>query len=139
MIRATEALDIGPIMLDSSALLALCLNESGADSVERAIGASTQVFMTTANLAESTSRLLRMQWTVHEVETAIRDLDIQVVRDELALALLAGELHARTRHCGLSMGDALCLAAALREAWPVFTADRAWSTLELEIPVVVIR
>jgi PIN domain nuclease of toxin-antitoxin system len=139
MISRTEPVDIGPIVLDSSAFLALCVNEPGADHVERAISASTQVFMTAVNLAESTSRLLRLQWTVDEVEAAVRDLDIEVIRDERALALLAGELHARTRSIGLSMGDALCLAAALRDAWPVFTADRVWTTLQMEIPVVVIR
>jgi PIN domain nuclease of toxin-antitoxin system len=135
----TESFAGGPILLDSSALLALCLDEPGAEVVAGAISSSPMVAMTAANIAEFTSRLLRKGWEPRAVEQFIASLEITVVREEMSLGLLAGELHGRTRHMGLSTGDALCLAAAAREGWPVLTADRAWATLDLGIPVVLIR
>ena len=128
-----------PILLDSSALLAFCLDEAGADVVADAIGDSADVRMTTANVAECTSRLLRLGWDPDQIDALFRDLEIGVVREDLALAILASELHARTRQAGLSLGDALCLAAALRDERPVLTADHAWSTLPPEFNVIVVR
>lgn len=139
MITALEPAGIGPILLDSSALLALCLHEPGGDQVERAVGASSHAYMTVTNVAESTSRLMCMGWTVPEVESAMTDLEIMVLPEDRSHGILAGELHARTRGTGLSTGDAVCLAAAVREEWPVFTSDRAWATLDLGIPVILIR
>ena len=135
----TESFAGGPILLDSSALLALCLDEPGAEVVASAISGSPMVAMTAANIAECTSRLLRKGWEPRAVERFLASLEITVVREEMALGLLAGELHARTRGTGLSTGDAVCLAAAVREEWPVFTSDRAWATLDLGIPVILIR
>lgn len=131
--------DLGPILLDSSALLALCLDEPGADAVAQAIGRSADVGMTTTNIAECTSKLLRLGWEPEAIEQFLEELEILVIREDLALGILAGELHARSRHLGISTGDAVCLAAALRDERPVLTADRAWAALELDISVVVVR
>jgi len=135
----TDRLEGSPILLDSSALLALCLDEPGADVVANAMSGSPMVAMTTANITECVSRLLRKGWDSRAVERFLGSLELAVVREELSLGLLAGELHARTRHIGLSTGDALCLAAAARDGYPVLTGDRVWATLDLGIPVVLIR
>lgn len=95
--------------------------------------------MTVANIAECTSKLLRLGWEAEQVETLLRDLEIGVIREDAGLGILAGEAHARTRDRGLSIGDALGLAAALREHRPVLTADRAWHAVPLDIPIVVVR
>jgi len=135
----TEGLGCSPILLDSSALLALCLDEPGANVVASAMQDAPMVAMTAANIAECTSRLIRKGWEPRAVERFLASMELTVVREELSLGLLAGELHARTRHIGLSTGDALCLAAAARDGCPVLTADRVWATLDLGIPVVLIR
>jgi PIN domain nuclease of toxin-antitoxin system len=54
-------------------------------------------------------------------------------------AEIAGNLIAQTRSLGLSLGDRACLALALEQNAPVYTADRAWKNLKLAIPVHVIR
>jgi len=135
----TEGLGGSPILLDSSALLALCLDEPGADDVASAMQDAPMVAMTTANIAECSSRLVQKGWEPRAVERFIASMELTVVREELSLGLLAGELHARTRQIGLSTGDALCLAAAARDGCPVLTADRMWATLDLGIQVVLIR
>lgn len=127
------------ILLDSSALLAFCLNETGADAVAEALSTAATVRMTATNVAECASKLIRMGWDPDATESMMQELEITVVQADLPLGMLAGELHARTRSRGLSTGDALCLAAALRDDQPVFTADRAWGTIGLGIEVVVIR
>ena len=101
--------------------------------------AATVVHMTATNIAECTSQLLRRGWEVETIERVFADLEITVVHEELPYGILAGELHARTGHTGLSTGDALCLAAAVRDHLAVFTADRAWDTLDLGVPIIVIR
>jgi ABC-type thiamine transport system ATPase subunit len=44
-----------------------------------------------------------------------------------------------TRPQGLSLGDRVCLATALRLSRPVLTADRLWATLDVDVSVHLIR
>jgi len=54
-------------------------------------------------------------------------------------ARLAGELIARTRPYGLSLGDRACLALAIQRKAAVYTTAAAWKNLALGIEVEVIR
>lgn len=128
----------GQVLLDSSALLAFCLDEVGSDAVARALEEAIPL-MTATNVAECVSKLVQRGWHPDEVEALLRELDVVVIAEDLALGVLAGEVHARTRAHGVSIADALCLAAALRERVPVLTADRAWGALDLGIAVEVVR
>lgn len=69
------------------------------------------------------------------------DLPIEVVDFNAAMARVAGELVAKTRAHGLSLGDRACLATALSLRAPtVLTADRIWSRLALRrVAIAVIR
>jgi len=51
----------------------------------------------------------------------------------------AGALIAQTRELGLSLGDRACLALAIAREATVYTADRAWKDLSLQIRIEVIR
>ena len=51
----------------------------------------------------------------------------------------AARLWSRTRNHGLSLADRACLALAMDKTLPVLTADRAWSELDLDIEIQVIR
>ena len=137
----------GRVLLDSSALLAFCLEEAGSDTVARALE-QTSPQMTATTVAECVSKLVQRGWHPDEVEALLQELEVTVVTEELevtvvtedlALGVLAGELHARTRAHGVSIGDALCLAAAMRDQLPVLTADRVWGALDLGIAVEVVR
>tara|TARA_R110000868_G_scaffold259743_20_gene518060 strand:+ start:2076 stop:2261 length:186 start_codon:yes stop_codon:yes gene_type:complete len=56
-----------------------------------------------------------------------------------ALAQLAGRL--RAADAGLSLGDQLCLALAVRDGAPAWTPDKAWRAVAkaAKAEVVVIR
>ena len=54
-------------------------------------------------------------------------------------ALSVARLRPLTRSQGLSLGDRYCLALAERLGVPAATTDRAWGTLELGIPIEVLR
>jgi PIN domain nuclease of toxin-antitoxin system len=50
-------------------------------------------------------------------------------------------LRAATAEAGLSLGDRFCLALALREGLPAWTADRQWRTVAeaIGVEIVLIR
>ncbi len=138
MIPTPSRYPVGRVVLDSSALLAFCFDEAGSDAVARALEEAVPR-MTATNVAECVSKLVQRGWHADEVETLLRELEVSVVAEDLSLGVIAGELHARTRPFGVSLGDALCLAAALRDRLPVLTADRAWGQLDLGIEIEVVR
>ena len=54
-------------------------------------------------------------------------------------AEIAGMLIRKTEVYGLSLGDRACLALAMTMGVPVYTADRAWSELEVGVEVRLVR
>lgn len=54
-------------------------------------------------------------------------------------ARMIARLWPRTRSVGLSLGDRACLATAHRLGLPTLTADTAWSELELDLEIQLIR
>ena len=67
------------------------------------------------------------------------DLGMEVVPVDQELGAKAGELRRGTTHVGVSLGDRICLALAMRERLPVLTADRAWAKLDIGVDVRLIR
>ena len=51
----------------------------------------------------------------------------------------AGSLIEQTRPFGLSLGDRACLALALDRKATVYTTDKAWKSLPLDLKIEVIR
>lgn len=123
-------------VLDASAVLAVVLAEPGGDRVRPVIADS---LLSAVNLVEVTTRLLDLGFPPADIDDRLQRLRFAVVPFDEDLALSAGRLRMQTRHLGLSVGDRVCLALALREGLPVLTADRAWATLDVGIEVVLIR
>src|ERR1700710_2675488 len=111
------------IVLDSSALLARLLNEPGHTLVTEAIASNAA--MSSVNLAEVMTILVREGQTPASAERALDKLPVPIHAFNQELALQAGAMFAATRKFGLSLGDRACLALAQRENLPVLTADRA--------------
>ena len=123
-------------ILDASAALAVLQDERGADVVrdwhERAL-------LTSVNASEVVVKLIRYGAAPEAAQTLVRMLGSEIVDVDANLGLQAGALYARTSHAGLSLGDRICLALALREGLPVLTADRAWASLDIGVEIRLIR
>lgn len=123
-------------VLDSSALLALLLQEPGAEEVEAWIAES---LLLTVNLTEVVDKMVARGWDRDELLTDLHDSLLGIVPLDYDLALDAAELYGQTRDRGLSLADRACLALAKAMQCAAVTADRAWSGLELGIPIHLVR
>ena len=129
-------------MLDASALLAYLGNETGADLVADAIAGGSCI--STVSLAEALSTLATRGKNPVELVTELRGrglLDGAVTVEPFTTsdATEAARLRPLTRAAGLSLADGACLALARRLAARVFTADRAWVDLGVDVHVRIIR
>ena len=124
------------IVYDSSAVLAILLDEPGA---RRAGETLDDGVLSAVNASEVVARLIDQGAKDDDARGALQGLDLAIRPFDESLAVVAGLLRRSTRRRGLSLGDRACLALALRERAPVLTADRAWTTLELDVEVELIR
>jgi PIN domain nuclease of toxin-antitoxin system len=115
------------VILDASAVLAYLLREPGGEGVAAAIDLGAG--LGTANLAEVMTRLVRDGVAVDTARGVLDDLPVMLVNLDADLALRAGEMVLASRRFGLSLGDRLCLALAIREKVAVLTADTAWAEI----------
>jgi ribonuclease VapC len=121
-------------VLDASALLALLLDEPGANRVtavldDAAVGA--------VNLAEVVSQYARRGIPEAGIRAMLDPFSVEIVPFDDALAFAAGLLVPKTRSAGLSLGDRACLALAHRLGAKAVTADRSWSRIAAEVGVEV--
>ena len=125
------------IVLDASALLAVLNQEPGAEKLTPEL-LSTAV-SGTVNLAEVHSKLVSRGLHPDDAWEAA----VSPIREAVAFtaehARLAGNLVARTRPLGLSLGDRACLALGLALKAPVYTADRSWKSVKVGVRIHVIR
>ncbi|GAA4109474.1 type II toxin-antitoxin system VapC family toxin [Aminobacter aganoensis] len=124
------------IVLDTSAVLAAMLQESGAERVHAIVDES---IVCTVNVTEIISKLADKGYDEIEVRQQYENLRLQVAPFDHHLALIAGHLRPMTRHKGLSLGDRACLALAIREGATAFTADRKWADLDVGCRIEIIR
>jgi len=123
-------------VFDTSAILAILLDEPGADVALEAIQNS---LMTTVNLTEVLTRCLDKQLSIEATEEFMASHGVQFVEFGYDLARSAAALRMATRQFGLSLGDRACLALAIREQATVMTTDRAWASLDLPCDIELIR
>lgn len=123
-------------MLDASALVALLREESGADQVERLLDGA---YVSAVNWSEVVVRHRAVDLKAEELREGIEALGVRIVAFGAEDAELTAELREPTRGRGLSLADRACLALAGRLGGTAFTADRAWTGLDVGVPVVLIR
>jgi ribonuclease VapC len=122
-------------VLDSSAVLALLLGESGADKVRLALPGA---LLSTVNFAEVISKFCERGMPADQAREAIETIGVEVIDFDVNQACIAGDLRNRTRASGLSLGDRACLALALHRKLPAITADTAWISLS-DFEIIAIR
>jgi len=113
-------------VLDSTAVLALLLAETGADRVQAALPGA---LLSAVNLAEVVTKLGERGMPAGEARAAVEAMGVEVVDFGADQACLVGELRIATRSAGLSLGDRACLALARIRNVPAITADAIWGQL----------
>jgi ribonuclease VapC len=115
-------------LLDASALLALVLNERGADRVEAMLDSAA---IHAVNFAEVVTKLLQKGVPAEEARRVAEEMALDIYEDFGALqAASCGELHASTRALGLGLGDCVCLTVAAWKGMTAVTCDRKWLDLQ---------
>jgi PIN domain nuclease of toxin-antitoxin system len=123
-------------VLDSSAILAVILNEPGSRNVVSVLEGG---LLSTVNLAEVHTRLLQRGAAADHAWNRIFSLQCEVCFFSDEEARIAAELIGKTRAYGLSLGDRACLALAIQRKATAYTTDRVWKNLSLGIEIEVIR
>lgn len=123
-------------VLDASALLAVMLDEPGAEAVEAHFEGAV---ISAVNMAEVGAKMIERGATPELIEAEIRAADITVVPFDEAQAMESARLRPATKEQGLSLGDRACLALAARTGRIVLTADRAWTEARLPLDIRLIR
>jgi len=98
-----------------------------------------RALLSTVNLAEVHERMLDRGGQAEETWSWIEGLGCEVCPLNEQQARTTAELRSITRPYGLSLGDRACLALAIDRKATVYTTDRVWKNLALDIEVQVIR
>lgn len=123
-------------VFDTSAVLALMLDEPGGDVV---IANLSGGMISAVNVVEVLSRLSEGGMNIDAADAAFGQLGLEIMNFDHTLALEAARMRLPTRSRGLSLGDRACLALALRENVPAMTADRQWDGVDVGVEIRLIR
>ena len=113
-------------VVDASAVLAFFNKEPGADRVQ-AILQSGEAVITAVNLAEVAGKFIALGMPPARAEALCSSLELPVLAVDARTAYSAAALAPLGLSLGLSLGDRVCLAAAMLEGRTALTADRAWT------------
>lgn len=124
-------------VLDTSALLAQLHGEPGANLVAAVV---SNAVISSVNWAETIQKVIAQgSMETADVRRDLESVGFRILPFTPEDAELAAELWSTTRQAGLSLGDRACLSLAHRLGLPALTADRAWTALNLDIEVRLIR
>ncbi len=110
------------MVLDSSALLAVLLGETGSDRVVAILPGAA---MSAANLAEVLTKVEQRGLDSEAAYGHVLALGVQIIPVEPLHARLAAKISRAPRSLNLSLGDRLCIALAIALGSEVLTSDRA--------------
>ncbi|MEN9873548.1 MAG: hypothetical protein RL186_445 [Pseudomonadota bacterium] len=120
-------------VIDTSALIAAILGETGADAAQAAIAGGC---MSLVNVAESIAVLIRKGVTFDDAVTLVAEAQLVWHSTTIADAYEAARL---VQTPELSLGDSFCLALAKSLNTTAVTADRIWAELNHGVAVELIR
>ncbi len=125
------------VVLDASAILAIIKGEPGTDELSPQMLAGSSA--STVNLAEVQTKLVNAGWSPAQAWEDATSPVREIISFDSKQARIAGDLALDTKHLGLSLGDRACLALGLALKAPVYTTERIWKQLKLDVNVHVIR
>lgn len=123
-------------VLDASALLAFLQDEPGGEVIEPLL---SQCLLSSVNWAEVVQKSLSRHVDIRGLREDVEALGVSITPFTPGQAEIAGALWKETRRFGLSLGDRSCLALGLHLRNTVFTTDRVWKNLPLDLDIRLIR
>jgi PIN domain nuclease of toxin-antitoxin system len=123
------------IVLDSSAILAVLLNEPERDFVLERIQGS---FATIVTDCEAIGVMVRNKADAQAEANAILELGVRIVPVSLELAIEAAAMIEKTQFFGLSLGDRLCIGLGRAMDAEILTGDRVWTRVDLGARITLI-
>ncbi|WP_375429152.1 type II toxin-antitoxin system VapC family toxin [uncultured Sphingomonas sp.] len=124
------------VVLDTSAILAVLLEERGAELVKpHMVGAQVSIISIGEVLARAAESGAEPEAVLAILDTYL--FRVRAFRDGHAIA--AAKLRPLTKHLGLGFGDRACLVQAQFSDLPVLTADHDWAKLNIGVEVRLIR
>lgn len=124
------------IVLDSSAVLTFLYAEPGQEIVKEALEAGR---ISAANWSETLQKIAFHGGDPVRQGDLLTLLGLEIDPLTRADAATAARFFPLTHRAGLSLGDRCCLALAQRIGVPALTADRAWSKLDIDVDVRLVR
>ena len=125
------------VVIDASALLAFLKSEERAlHDLESLL---PKALISSVNFCEVATVLGSLGMPEKTIEEVVEETVSKIVSFDSSQALVAAGLRELTKPYGLSLGDRACLALGLTYKIPVYTADRIWKKLDIDIPIELIR
>ena len=124
------------VVLDTSALLALCFGEKGAKA---ASARGENGVLSAVSYSEAVAKALDFGVPLETVNIALAGLKLTIVPFDEAHAVAAATLRPATRKLNISFADRACLGTAALARMPVLTADRKWETIACDLDILFIR
>ncbi len=124
------------VVHDASSLLAIAFREPGGELARRALRGS---LISSVNWSEVIQKVQARGKDAKQLAGLYTGLGVTIVPFGVETAERAASLYGETRAFGLSLGDRACLALGLESGREVYTADRTWTEIPLEVKVTAVR
>jgi len=127
---------VSKVVLDTSALLALCFAEQGAKKVA---ARGQDGLMSAVNYSETIAKASDYGLAIDTVHHALATLKLTIVPFDEKHAVVAASFRPLTRKLNVSFADRACLSAAAVAGLPVLTGDRKWENIHCGVEIMLIR
>lgn len=124
------------IVLNASALLALCFAEKGADVTAKR---GKHGMISAVNYCEAVAKCIDKGIPPETLAQAVAMLNLAVIPFGAEHAHVAASFAAPTRTHNFSFADRACLSTAAVAKCPVLTGDRKWKDVSLGVEIILIR
>ena len=122
--------------LPGSSLLAVAFREPGHELARSKLRDSV---VSSVNWSEVVQKVAQHGGRTKGLAELFLGLGVRIAPFDRATAERAAALYPQTKALGLSLGDRACLALGLELDREVYTEDKTWADLELNIAITVIR
>ena len=123
-------------VIDSSAILAILFDETGAEQAKQ-LGARGVI--SSVNLYEIIFKCGSKSFGPDDVMDFLDGSGYSIAPFDEAMAIIAADIKRLDSTKNLSLADCACLACAISLGMEIVTADRAWTELQLPCKINVIR